>query len=89
MKITKPELSEKTKINLKAAILTTSIVSAIAFILTVLLKYPVEFIGIAIMLGIFAFISFFVVKLFMDIKEKLIESKNNKEKEAARNAKTN
>lgn len=89
MKITKPELSEKTKINLKAAILTISIVSVIAFLLVMLLKNPVEFIAIVIMLGIFAFILFFVVKLFIDIKESLIESKNKKEKEAARNAKTN
>lgn len=89
MKITKPELSEKTKINLKAAILTISIVSVFAFLLLMLLKNPVEFIAIVIMLGIFAFISFLVVKLFIDIKESLIESKNKKEKEAARNAKTN
>lgn len=73
MKITKPELSEKTKINLKAAILTTSIVSVIGFLLTMLLKYPVEFIGIAIMLGIFAFISYFVFTIFMTVKEKLTE----------------
>jgi len=89
MKITKPELSEKTKINLKAAILTISIVSVFAFLLLMLLKNPVEFIAIVIMLGIFSFISFLVVKLFIDIKESLIESKNKKEKEAARNAKTN
>ncbi|AEO14570.1 hypothetical protein MT_57024 [Pseudomonas phage phiPto-bp6g] len=83
----KVELSNKTKTNLKAAMVTTLVVFVIVFLLTMVAKYTVEFIALIILLISFGSIGFGIFMTFSGVRDMLVERQEKKEAEERSRAK--
>lgn len=82
----KVELSDKTKTNIKAVTLTALVVLVVVFLITMLFKYPIDFMAYVVLITFFAFVGYFIFQTFISIRAAIVEYQEKKELEELRKA---